>query len=102
MNFRNIIFSAMILVAVMVGLGCIIEANAVSIDPDAASRAGTNKARNHAGLVEVPSFDDREFDGDLITKADAEWRKQLTVAEYHILREQGTEAPYSHDFAKKS
>lgn len=30
-----------------------------------------------------------------VTHTDAEWRKLLSAAEYNILRQQGTEAPYS-------
>jgi peptide-methionine (R)-S-oxide reductase len=30
-----------------------------------------------------------------ITKSEDEWRQQLTPEQYHILREAGTEAPYS-------
>jgi peptide methionine sulfoxide reductase msrA/msrB len=33
-----------------------------------------------------------------IVKTEAEWRKQLTPAQYHILREQGTEPPFRNAF----
>jgi peptide-methionine (R)-S-oxide reductase len=39
-----------------------------------------------------------------IKKTDAEWKKELTSNQYHILREQGTEAPFKnayHDNHKK-
>ena len=38
---------------------------------------------------------DGEFDGKEIVKTDAEWKKELTAAEYYILREEGTEQPYT-------
>ncbi|HEX3102247.1 MAG TPA: peptide-methionine (R)-S-oxide reductase, partial [Pyrinomonadaceae bacterium] len=40
-------------------------------------------------------FTDGEFDGKEIVKTDAEWKKQLTPAEYNIMRQEGTEQPYS-------
>ena len=38
---------------------------------------------------------DGEFDGKEIVKTDEEWKKELTPDEYYIMREEGTEKPYS-------
>jgi len=44
--------------------------------------------------ADYPAYDDREFDGATIVKTDAEWKRQLTKAQFHILREEGTETPF--------
>ena len=99
MNIK-IFIAAAGLVGAVAGLACITETNAKVANAGTASANITNKGRKPTALhVPGQTFDDREFDGELLTRTDAEWRKQLTSAEYNILRKQGTEAPYSHDFA---
>jgi peptide-methionine (R)-S-oxide reductase len=34
-----------------------------------------------------------------VRKSDEEWRRELTAEQYRVLREQGTEPPFSHEYA---
>jgi peptide-methionine (R)-S-oxide reductase len=64
--------------------------SAASARPAATPGSGTA-----AKPVRDLTLTDGEFDGTVITKTDAEWKKELTPAEYHIMREEGTEQPYT-------
>ncbi len=66
--------------------------SAAPIENKAAAPEPTPKTKTISELT----FTDGEFDGKEIVKTDAEWKTILTPEEYHILREEGTERPYSN------
>ena len=41
------------------------------------------------------TYIDSEYDGQAVTKTDAEWKKILAPAAFKVMRAEGTEAPYS-------
>lgn len=49
-------------------------------------------------LANGPGNDD-VFDGQKVVRTEAEWRGKLTPAQYHILREEGTERAYTGEYA---
>lgn len=64
-------------------------------------------AAGGTGILLVPSLGSRLFAAgriEKVSKTDAEWKKLLTPEQYYILREEGTERPFSSplDHEKRS
>lgn len=60
-------------------------------------KSKVKKTTANATVPSVFKFTDGEYDGTPIKLKDAEWKRQLTKTEYYILRQEGTEAPYTGD-----
>lgn len=94
---RYILFASTLALFTIAGLSALF-----SPLPSAASGAETNSARpvptpgrKSVKTIRELTFTDGEFDGNLISKTDEEWKKILTATEFYILRQEGTEKPYT-------
>lgn len=67
-----------------------------SSDPVAAATGepSATPAKQMKSVREI-TFTDGEYDGVASTLADADWKKVLTANEFYVLREEGTERPYT-------
>ncbi len=97
MNKRTFISAAAVVgIAVSISyiLGC--GAYTSSASNIAAVPAETpSRSKPTQNISSGPTLTDGEFDGKEIVKTDAEWKKELPADAYNVLREQGTERPYS-------
>ncbi len=104
-NMRNALITLSV-VAIAIGIvtlligpaGCATKASvksqAVDVLPTPAGKiAKSNTDPNFR-------FTDGEFDGKEIVKTDDEWKKLLTAEEYNVMRQEGTEAPYTGTLTK--
>lgn len=74
------------------------SANAVNAAQNSEMAAATPKATKAETAVPAANGNDDVFDGKTIVKTDEEWKSLLTAKQYYILRESGTEQPYSGSY----
>lgn len=101
---NKVIFTStiiLVITAIAVAIGC---ARSAAGNSDAAS-AGPEAAVTPPKVTKAPATNtapasaDDVFDGKKIEKTDEEWKTLLTAEQFHILREEGTERPYTGEYA---
>jgi len=103
MNYKLYSTLAIILIITVV-MGCASSASSTAAtDPGASTSADTAATpKSNAGnkTEALSAVNDDVFDGKQLVKTNEEWKKLLTAEQYHILREAGTEEPYTGEYAE--
>jgi peptide-methionine (R)-S-oxide reductase len=92
-------------IAIIILAGCsaflfnVNSSSAASTQDVEANPLPTPKATKVKTIREL-TFTDAEFDGQTTDKTDAEWKKILTSTEFYVMRQEGTERPYTGSLLK--
>lgn len=90
MSLQKFLFTLIFLIAAIGGTAAC--NNAVQSQTSKKTDALSNKSLESKAITK--SADD-EFNGEKIAKTEDEWRNQLTAEQFYVLREKGTERPYT-------
>jgi peptide-methionine (R)-S-oxide reductase len=96
MNFRTGLIFTLILSITAIGfaLGC---GQSSASDKETAT-GGPEAGATPVKAAYTASPSDAVFDGAKLERSEDEWKRLLTPAQYHILREEGTDYPYKSQF----
>ncbi len=95
LQFRLLTIGLIAVAAIGIAVGCGTSSATLQQVPETAATAAPTPEPVNA----KPGSDD-VFDGVKIVRSDDEWKKLLTKEQYNILREDGTEYPFTSDYDK--
>ncbi|HEY2866358.1 MAG TPA: peptide-methionine (R)-S-oxide reductase MsrB [Pyrinomonadaceae bacterium] len=80
---------------ISLGIGSSSQASTPSVVPNVSATPTKAAKMTEAVINDDGVFDLIEFDGNTVIRSDDEWKRLLTPQQFYILRQAGTEAPYS-------
>jgi len=89
------IISAFSLMVFAIACGNSAKGEAAVGNPVVTATPEKAKAVTQKTESKIDAVPDGEYNGEKIIKTDAEWRKQLTAEQFYVLRQEGTEKPYT-------
>ena len=89
----------LLITAIAVAVGCARSASSTNDSASAGPEAAATPPKTAKAPAANTASSDDVFDGNKIVKSDEEWKTLLTAEQFHILREEGTERPYTGEYA---